>query len=213
MKRQKLPGRCSLWTNHSRRHSTASWRFKRTDSNTCWLCQRLITVEDILLHHGNSKEPIPTPVGYVKDLPNFVSNLLGQGEEENLLTWHNAAIPGDEIWIKTGGDYRGVDCKDLHKNLTKLLKPYKKEISNLETMHRKGTKIRVVWGLRLHIEDFRHFRCTVCTAMLVVQGNHITSSKRTISTASTSKLSLTNLEWDHRQYKLHGSNKKKRKIT
>ena len=55
-----------------------------------------------------------------------MSNLLGQGEEENLLTWHNAAIPGDETWIKTGGDYGGVDCKDLHKNLTKLLKPYKK---------------------------------------------------------------------------------------
>ena len=63
-----------------------------------------ITVEDIPLHHGDLKERIPTPVGYVKDLANFVSNFLDQCEEENLLTWHNNAIPGNEIWIKIGGD-------------------------------------------------------------------------------------------------------------
>ena len=32
-----------------------------------------ITVEDVPLHHGDSREPIPTPVVYVKVLPNFVS--------------------------------------------------------------------------------------------------------------------------------------------
>ena len=31
-----------------------------------------ITVEDIPLNHGNTREPIPTPVGYVKELPKFV---------------------------------------------------------------------------------------------------------------------------------------------
>ena len=57
-----------------------------------------ITVEDVPLHHGDSRESIPTPVVYVKVLPNFVSNLLNLCEEENLLTWHHTAIPDDEIW-------------------------------------------------------------------------------------------------------------------
>ena len=51
-----------------------------------------VTIEDIPLNCDDSKERIPTLVGYVKDLSNFVSNLLDQCEEENLLTWHNNAI-------------------------------------------------------------------------------------------------------------------------
>ena len=51
-----------------------------------------VTIEDIPLYCGDSKERIPTPVSFIKDLSNFVSNLLDQCEEENLLTWHNNAI-------------------------------------------------------------------------------------------------------------------------
>ena len=41
------------------------------------------TVEDIPLNHGDTREPIPTPVEYVNELPKFVSNLLDQCEEEH----------------------------------------------------------------------------------------------------------------------------------
>ena len=80
------------------------WTVKRAERNfqEDALCGQ-ITIEDIPLNHGDSREPIPIPVGYVKELPKFVSNLLDQCEEENLLTWHNA-IPDDEIWVKIGGD-------------------------------------------------------------------------------------------------------------
>ena len=42
-----------------------------------------ITVEYIPLNHGDTREPIPTPVEYVNELPKFVSNLLDQCEEEH----------------------------------------------------------------------------------------------------------------------------------
>ena len=61
------------------------------------------------------KRTATEPVGYVgdDDLPSFVSKLLDQFQEENLLTWHGNGIPDEEIWIKLGGDLQVyvANCK------------------------------------------------------------------------------------------------------
>ena len=60
------------------------------------------------------KRTATEPVGYVgdDDLPSFVSKLLDQFQEENLLTWHGNGIPDEEIWIELGGDQIYVaNCK------------------------------------------------------------------------------------------------------
>ena len=53
------------------------------------------------------------PVGYVgcEDLQGFVSALLDQYEEVNQLSWHDEAIPQNEIFIKVGGDHGGDSFK------------------------------------------------------------------------------------------------------
>ena len=202
------------------------------------LCGK-VTIEDIPLYCGDSKQRIPTPVGYVKDLSNFVSNLLDQCEEENLLTWHNNAIPDDEIWIKIGGDYGGnsfklmlqvanvseanskkntclitiADCKDSHKNLAKVLKPYKKEISNLEKMRWKGKKIRVVLfgDYDFILKIFGISGAQSVHPCLWCKATKSQIQKPPSAQPEIPKRSLTNLKRDHRQYKIHGSNKKKAK--
>ena len=47
------------------------------------------------------------PVGYVggEDLPGFVSASLNQHREVNHLSWHDGAIPQNEIFINVGGDH------------------------------------------------------------------------------------------------------------
>jgi len=53
------------------------------------------------------------PVGYVgrEDLPGFVSALFDQYEEVNQLSWHDGAIPQNEIFIKVGGNHGGDSLK------------------------------------------------------------------------------------------------------
>ena len=45
------------------------------------------------------------PYGFIKDLPQFVDQLLDSYEKHHLLTWHEGVIPSDQIWIKFGGDH------------------------------------------------------------------------------------------------------------
>jgi hypothetical protein len=45
-----------------------------------------------------------TEFTYIKELSEFVCDRLNQYKERGLLTWHNNAIPNDQIFIKVGGD-------------------------------------------------------------------------------------------------------------
>ena len=51
------------------------------------------------------------PVASIEDLPGFVSSLLDQNQQKQLLTWHDGGIPSDEIWLKIGGDHGGNSFK------------------------------------------------------------------------------------------------------
>ena len=71
----------------------------------------------------------PAPLVYVQDLIGKITQLLDQNEELeisivtivttlflllyslNLLTWHDGAIPADEVWVKIGGDKGGTTLK------------------------------------------------------------------------------------------------------
>ena len=44
------------------------------------------------------------PFGRIGELPRFVDSLLDAYDKKNLLTWRDGSIPGDEIWVKIGGD-------------------------------------------------------------------------------------------------------------
>ena len=106
------------------------------------------------------------PVGYVgcEDLQGFVLALLDQYEEVNQLSWHDEAIPQNEIFIKVGGDHGGdsfkfmlqvgnvktpnknkkrfllavVNAKDSHKNIWRVVRSYKQKLDNLSKMTWKG---------------------------------------------------------------------------
>ena len=59
----------------------------------------------------NGKELKSTPCVYVTDLASFVTDTLDTFQAQDLLTWHNNAIPEDQIWLKVGGDHGGGSFK------------------------------------------------------------------------------------------------------
>lgn len=126
--------------------------------------ERPLTVTDT----RSDKEVVKnTPVALIENLPHFVSNLLDQYETQGMLTWHDNAIPADEIWVKIGGDHGGgsfklvvsvvnvenpnskensflvlmTEAKDTNENLRRLLgPPIKEQIADLHAMTWKEKK-------------------------------------------------------------------------
>ena len=117
----------------------------------------------------SGKELKSTPCVYVTDLDKFVTDTLDTFEAQHLLTWHDNAIPEDQIWIKVGGDHGGgsfkmslqianvqspnskhntfmicmANAKDSRYNLREILCTYRKEIDALENLTWKGKKIKL----------------------------------------------------------------------
>ena len=101
--------------------------------------------------------------------PNLCFPLLDYYEEQDQLCWYGGAIPAYEIYIKVRGDHgRGsfkfmlqvgnvklpnsklntfmmaiINAKDSHKNLERILLPYKQQLDNLSKMTWKGNQIKV----------------------------------------------------------------------
>ena len=116
-----------------------------------------------------STEEKSAPVGFVKNIPEFVQKLLDQYEKEGNLTWHESTIPSDEIWVKIGGDHGGgsfkltlqiintstpnsklktcllmmYNCKDRPENLRRLLRQYNDQIKRLQQMSWTGKEIHL----------------------------------------------------------------------
>ena len=71
--------------------------------------QRALAVTDIdtctLSFVGRKKHPIKEAFAKVSNIKDFVFNLLDKHKKHDTLTWFNFVIPGDEIWIKFGGDH------------------------------------------------------------------------------------------------------------
>ena len=44
-----------------------------------------------------------TPVTLLRDIPQFVKNLLQEYKAQGNLIWHDGAIPADEVWIRLRG--------------------------------------------------------------------------------------------------------------
>ena len=40
-----------------------------------------------------------------------MTNVLNQYHKKHMLTWHDGAIPENEVWIKVGGDHGGGTFK------------------------------------------------------------------------------------------------------
>ena len=110
-----------------------------------------------------------TPVAFIRDIPQFVQNLLQEHKTQGNLTWQDGAIPEEEVWIKLGGDHGGgtfklmlqvanvrnpnskhntclltvAECKDTPDNLRRILSPYKDQIETLKTMQWDGKRVRL----------------------------------------------------------------------
>ena len=70
----------------------------------------------VLLNEEEPKEDLTlTPVASITDVPSFVTNLLDEHDKQHHLTWHDGAIPDDEIWGKIGGDRGGGSFKLMLK--------------------------------------------------------------------------------------------------
>ncbi|XP_070178247.1 uncharacterized protein [Littorina saxatilis] len=180
------------------------------------------------------------PVGYIgsDDLPEFVTNLLDQYEQEGLLT-QNEQIPEDEIWIKIGGDYGGgsfklmlqvantteansrrntflitlVNCKDCFVNLQSILAPYQQQISNLEEITWRGKHLRVfLFG----DYEFQTKVYGLSGAQAVHPCLWCKATKTQIQRAPTEQpevpqRTLLNIKNDHRRFVRAGRDKKKAK--
>ena len=129
----------------------------------------------------NGKEKKSTPVIYVTDLAKFVTETLDQFESQNLLSWHENAIPEDTIWLKVGGDHGGgsfklsvqianvqspnskhntfmicmANAKDSGFNVREILSTYRKEIDALNNLTWKGKQIK------LHVFGDYDFLCNI----------------------------------------------------
>ena len=121
-------------------------------------------------HEMQQKEElVQTPVASIEDISDYVTKLLDEHERQGNLTWHDGAIPEDEIWLKIGADHGGgsfkimlqianlvnansklhtcilamAECKDSPENMRRLFDPLKDDISDLQTMtwHGKSTRL------------------------------------------------------------------------
>lgn len=193
----------------------------------------------------NEIETHRTPVAYIEDLTHFVPELLDRYQEANLLDWHDGQIPEDEVWVKMGGDHGGdsfkaflqvanlhkpnskfntflvcmANCKDSHENLRTLLKPFKEQVSRLQTMTWKNDrneekKIRLFlfgdYDFLLKLFGLSGAQaihpCLWCTA-----SRHQLQTRPNARTVSESR-SLGTLNRDFRQYYRAGSDKAKAKV-
>ena len=117
----------------------------------------------------NTKDTHSTPVAYIENLPEFVTELLDKYKAKNMLTSHSGGIPKNEIWIKVGGDHGGgsmkvmlqvgnvnkpnskhhtylicmANAKDTHHNLRTILTPLQKEFDNLKQMQWRNKQVRL----------------------------------------------------------------------
>ena len=108
--------------------------------------------------------PILTPYAYVDNIKDYLTNLLNCYKNNGQLTWHNGAIPEDEVWIKIGADHgKGsfkvcmsvanlqrpnshtnthlismAKVKDTHNNLCIFMTDTSRAISQLQNMKWDG---------------------------------------------------------------------------
>ena len=57
------------------------------------------------------KDLTPRPVASITNARSFIANVSDKHDKQGHLTWHDGAIPDDEIWLKIGGDHRGGSFK------------------------------------------------------------------------------------------------------
>ena len=118
---------------------------------------------------GNALKDAEIPVASVDNIPTFVFNLLEKNAQTDRLTWHEGAIPEEEVWVKIGADHGGgifkvtmqianvtnpnskhntsilimAPCKDTHENIKRLLLPYKNQFQKLNDMQWRDKRVRV----------------------------------------------------------------------
>ena len=111
---------------------------------------------------------VEVPVVYIKDLTQFLKELLHNYKKANMLVWKDG-MPENEIWVKLGGDHGGksfklclqvcnlerpnvkqntiviacMPARDLHENLAKLTAIYTDQIQELQKEHWKQKRIRL----------------------------------------------------------------------
>ena len=114
-----------------------------------------------------------SPFVYVDSLPTFLQELLDKYHKNGQLTWHDGAIPDNEIWIKIGGDHGGssfkmciqvvnlqepnakentivfaiAEAKDFIGNLTSILGRFKEQLETIQMIKWQDKRIRLfVYG-------------------------------------------------------------------
>ena len=178
------------------------------------------------------------PVASIKDLPGFVSSLLDQYQQKQLLTWHDGSIPSDEIWLKIGGDHGGnsfklslqvlnvqnpnakdstfliclVECKDSVQNLKAILEPFRDKISSLSQQMWNEKRLRLfLFG----DYDFVLKLYGLSGPQAVHPCLWCKASKQQIqrppSEQAIHERSLHNIKCDHKRFKRAGEKKKNAK--
>ena len=77
-------------------------------------------------------------------LQGFVSSLLDQYQQTQLLTWHDDGIPYDEIWLKIEGDHSGNSFK-LSLQVLNVQNPNAKDSAFLTCLVQEQKLVLVSW--------------------------------------------------------------------
>ena len=89
-----------------------SERKEREEQRNAMLAEVETPETDLVFYNdGDKTEVKPTIIGKIKDLKELVRNLLNEYDKADRLTWHNGAIPEDQIWLKIGADHGGGSFK------------------------------------------------------------------------------------------------------
>ena len=112
---------------------------------------------------------LTAPAATITDITTLVTNLLTEYKRQGCLTWHDGALPEDEIWVKLGGDHGGgsfkvmlqicnlvnanskhntvliamAECKDNPENLQQIFGPFQDQLSALQSMEWEGKHVRL----------------------------------------------------------------------
>ena len=147
----------------------SSQKEEDTVKNNALCNEIIIEPQSVTVNTEHGEEEYEIPVGKVKDLPGFVTDLLDKYDKKKALTWHDYTIPEGEIWIKLGGDHgKGsfkltlqvlnvkkpnsplntfvvclAECRDSRANLETILYPFKDQISRLSEMKWKDNEIQL----------------------------------------------------------------------
>lgn len=171
---------------------------------------------------------------YFPNLVDIVMHYLNLYDECGKLHWHDGAIPGNQVWVKLGGDHGGgsfkfvleianverpnsvnntiplcvFDCQDTASNLHLALSMYADQVKALQETEWRGKRI-VVFAFGDYEYQTKMYGLSGASGLRPCLHCHIVKKDMEIApqsrAASSSNRSLASLLHDHNKYSQDGS--------